>query len=115
MILVKNRSTNSGQRENITLVGKNACIFNVRFTLAYTILGEDFMFCPHKFPAQPENSAFAEQFWAPAEKLLTDGKIKMHPYVVGKDGLKGVIDGLDLLRRQQVSGQKPVYNVAETP
>ena len=62
------------------------------------------MFGRQEFAAQPENRAFAEQFWALAEKLLAEGKIKVHPYVVGNDGLKGVIQGLDLLRQEQVSG-----------
>ncbi|KIM99671.1 hypothetical protein OIDMADRAFT_42719 [Oidiodendron maius Zn] len=108
-------STEGGENTALLQVSLPRKDINSRFALAYTLLGEDFMFGPHKFPAQPENRAFAEQFWSLAEKLLADDKIKVHPYVVGKDGLKGVIDGLDLLRRQQVSGQKLVYNVAETP
>ena len=108
-------STEGGEYTALLRVSLPRKDINARYTLAYTIFGEEFMYGSQKFPVQPENRAFAEQFWPVVRKLLADGKIKVHPYVVGKDGLKGVIEGLDLLRREQVSGLKLVYNIAETP
>ncbi|KAJ5780721.1 Polyketide synthase enoylreductase [Penicillium paradoxum] len=88
---------------------------NDRSTLAYSIIGEEFPIGDLKFPAKPEDKAHAEKFNRIAEELLAQGKIKIHPPKVGQDGLKGVIDGLKLLKEDKVSGEKLVYNVSETP
>ncbi|KAJ5115185.1 Polyketide synthase enoylreductase [Penicillium alfredii] len=87
-----------------------------RATLGYTVLGEEFEFgAGSKIPAKPEDQEHAEMFGSIAVPLLAQGKIKVHPPKVGKDGLKGVLEGLDLLKQDKVSGEKLVYNVAETP
>ncbi|KAJ5613398.1 Polyketide synthase enoylreductase [Penicillium lagena] len=88
---------------------------NTRSILAYTAIGEAFNFGDIPFPAKPDDKAFMEGFLAIAGPLLAQGKIKVHPPKVGIDGLKGVIDGLRLLKANKVSGEKLVYNVAETP
>ncbi|KAB8205981.1 Alcohol dehydrogenase GroES-like domain protein [Aspergillus parasiticus SU-1] len=93
------------ERENVT----------TRHTLAYTIIGEEFSFGDTVFPARAEDKAFAEKFWAIAEKLLADGKVKVHQPKVNPGGLQGVLEGLKLLKEDKVSGEKLVYNVAETP
>ncbi|KAF3387451.1 Protein TOXD [Penicillium rolfsii] len=93
------------ERENIS----------TRPTLAYTAVGEAFKFGPTSFPAVPENREFAEKWIAIAEPILAEKKIKVHPTKVGKDGLKGVLEGLQLMRENKVSGVKLVYNVSETP
>ncbi|KAE8350331.1 chaperonin 10-like protein [Aspergillus coremiiformis] len=84
-------------------------------TMAYTAVGEHFTILEMSVPARPEDKAFAEVFWAMAEKLLADGKIKVHPPKVNSGGLQGVLEGLKLLKEGRVSGEKLVYNVAETP
>lgn len=86
-----------------------------RMTLAYTVLGEDMNKFGNAIPAIPENRAFAEKFWAVAEKLLAEGRVRVHPPSVGAGGLKGVLDGLQLMREDKVSGRKLVYRVSETP
>jgi NADPH:quinone reductase-like Zn-dependent oxidoreductase len=86
-----------------------------KFTLAYSTLGEAYDFGPQSFPESPEDLAFAKEWWKTAENFLAEGKVKVHPLSVGKDGLKGVLEGLDLMRKDQVSGKKLVYNVSETP
>jgi hypothetical protein len=48
-------------------------------------------------------------------KLLASSQISVHPPKVGKDGLKGVLQGMDDLKDGRVSGIKLVYNVSETP
>jgi NADPH:quinone reductase-like Zn-dependent oxidoreductase len=88
---------------------------NDRFTLAYTTVGEAFLFGDIPFPAIPENRAHAEKFIPIAESLLNQGKIKVHPPKVGPNGLQGVMEGLKLLKEDKVSGEKLVYNVSETP
>lgn len=86
-----------------------------RFTLAYTVIGEGFDFGPNPFPAKPEDRGFAEGFLPVAEKVLSEGKIKVHPPKVLPGGLKGVLDGLQAMKEGKVSGEKLVYNVAESP
>lgn len=87
---------------------------NSRSTLAYTAIGEEFKFGDKTFEARPEDKEFAEKFWALSESLLADGKVKVHPPKVNPGGLNGVVEGLKLLKEDKVSGQKLVYNVAET-
>ncbi|KAJ5819951.1 hypothetical protein N7474_005542 [Penicillium riverlandense] len=88
---------------------------NDRFTLAYTSIGEAFEYGSMQIPAKPDDKVFMESFLPVAEQLLAEGKVKVHPPKVGKDGLKGVLEGLELLKADKVSGEKLVYNVQETP
>jgi NADPH:quinone reductase-like Zn-dependent oxidoreductase len=97
---------------NVNIARQNV---NDRFTLAYTIIGEAFEYGSMPVPAKPEDMAFMESFLTVAEPLLAEGKIKVHPPKVGKNGLKGVLEGLELLKADKVSGEKLVYNVEETP
>ncbi|KAI9787530.1 MAG: hypothetical protein M1839_000060 [Geoglossum umbratile] len=86
-----------------------------QLTFAYTGAGETFSKGPTEFPAVPEDYEFQKDFWNLAETLLGDEKFKVHPPHVGKGGLEGVLEGLQLMREDKVSGQKLVYRVAETP
>lgn len=86
-----------------------------KHTLAYTIVGESFKFGPNDVPAKPEDFEFAKTFWDLSTKLLADKKITVHPPKVGKEGLKGVFDGLQQLKEGKVSGTKLVYQIDETP
>ncbi|KAH0545503.1 hypothetical protein GP486_008441, partial [Trichoglossum hirsutum] len=84
-------------------------------TIAYTAIGESFSMLRRTFPAAPEDYEFQKRFFALAEDLLREGKFKVHPLRVEGAGLKGVLDGMQLMREDKVSGQKLVYRVAETP
>ncbi|OOF98063.1 hypothetical protein ASPCADRAFT_205331 [Aspergillus carbonarius ITEM 5010] len=84
------------------------------FTLGYTAFGEDFDTGSRVLPAKPEDRAFAADFMSKAATLLAEGKIKPHPAKVGTGGLQGVLEGLQAMKEGKVSGQKLVYNVAET-
>lgn len=108
-------STEGGEYSSLLPVVIERANVNSRYTLAYTTIGEAFEFGPKSLPAKPEDLAFAEKFWAVAEPLLAQGKIKVHPPKVGKGGLQGVLDGLQQLKEGKVSGEKLVYNVGETP
>jgi hypothetical protein len=88
---------------------------NSRFILAYTVLGEVFEFGDMSVPFKPEDFEHAKKIAQVAQTLLDQGKIKVHPPKVGKDGLRGVLDGMELLRADKVSGAKLVYNIEETP
>ncbi|KAL3963175.1 hypothetical protein ACCO45_000179 [Purpureocillium lilacinum] len=80
------------------------------FTLAYTALGEAFTFGDIKIPAKPEDYEFAKMFWELSRELLAEGKIKAHPRRV-RQGLEGVLEGLQELKDNKVSGEKLVYTL----
>lgn len=84
-------------------------------TLMYTVFGEDFDFGKDTIPQTPEDFEFAKKFMGITEKLLAENKLTPHREVVGKDGLKGVIQGLADMKEGKVSAAKLVYRVEETP
>lgn len=108
-------STEGGEYSSLLNVKIERANVNDRYTLAYTVLGEAFSFGNIPIPAKPEDREHAEKFVAIAQPLLEQGKVKVHRPKVGRDGLKGVLDGLQLLKADKVSGEKLVYNVGETP
>ncbi|KAL2851358.1 hypothetical protein BJX68DRAFT_266270 [Aspergillus pseudodeflectus] len=108
-------STEAGEYSSLLDVKVNRDNVSSKFTLAYSAIGEAFNFGPYPFAAKPEDKDFARGFWDYSAGLLADGKIQVHPLVVGRDGLKGALEGLDLMRKDLLSGQKLVYNIAETP
>jgi NADPH:quinone reductase-like Zn-dependent oxidoreductase len=108
-------STEGGEYSSLLSVKIERANVNDRFTLAYTVIGEAFQFGNIPFPAKPEDFAHAEKFIPIAQSLLDQGKVKVHPPKVGKNGLQGVLEGLELLKTDKVSGEKLVYNVEETP
>ncbi|KAJ6015903.1 protein TOXD [Penicillium herquei] len=107
-------STEGGEYSALLAVGIERANVNDRWTLAYTAIGEEFMFGDTPWPAKPEDKEFAAGFWTLAEQLLADGKIKVHTPKVNPGGLNGVLNGLQLLKENKVSGEKLVYNLDET-
>lgn len=88
----------------------------VKYTLGYTVFGEYFRVAGgREFAARPEDFAFGRMFWELSERLITEGRIRPHPFEVGKDGLRGVFEGLQAMREGRVSGRKLVYRIEETP
>lgn len=57
---------------------------------------------------------FSSRFFDVAQELLAQGKVRPHQVSVGEGGLRGVLEGLELLRAGKVSGRKLVYWVADT-
>ena len=88
-----------------------------KYTLVYTIANEYFRIGQQgkEFPAKQQDFDFAKKFGGIAEKLLAEGKFKVHPPSVRQGGLKGVLEGLQELREGKVSGSKLVYRISETP
>lgn len=85
----------------------------MKSTLGYTVVGEEFMFGPTKFEAKPDDYAFGKKFWALARDLLAEGKVKVHAVSVneGGEGLEGVLKGMQSMREGKVSGKKLVYTL----
>ncbi|RAL08964.1 zinc-binding alcohol dehydrogenase family protein [Aspergillus homomorphus CBS 101889] len=61
--------------------------------------------------ANPEDRKFGTRLTAEVQVLLDEGKVDVHPVRVMDGGWEGVLKGVDLVRRQTVSGQKLVYVV----
>ena len=85
------------------------------FTFMYTIFGDGFTKAGKDTPAVPEDFEFAKKFFAITEQLLAEGKLKTHPAKVGPKGLEGALDGMVDMKNENVSGNKLVYRVGETP
>lgn len=78
------------------------------YSLGYTAAGE-----PVKKPSffKEDNQGdfeFMKKWVETVEPILQQGKLRVHPPRVGQ-GLENVLEGCDLLRKDQVSGQKLVY------
>ncbi|KAF5863569.1 hypothetical protein ETB97_009813 [Aspergillus alliaceus] len=108
-------STEGGEYCALLTVKVNRDNVNSRSILAYTVLGETFNFGNMAVPAKPEDFQHAHEFTQIAQSLLDQGKIKVHPLSVRAGGLQGVLEGMELLKADKVSGKKLVYNVDETP
>ena len=54
---------------------------------------------------------FAKKWSVITEEFLAERKIQVHSPKVGDGGLDGVLDGLELLKNDKVSGEKLVYNL----
>ncbi|KAB8078305.1 chaperonin 10-like protein [Aspergillus leporis] len=108
-------STKGGEYTNLLNSKIERENVNVRATLGYTVIGEEFHVRGHHFAAKPEDKEFGEMFWKLSEPLLAQGKLKPHPAKIGANGFKGVLEGLQAMKEGKVSGEKLVYNVAETP
>ncbi|KAJ6150892.1 hypothetical protein N7470_007486 [Penicillium chermesinum] len=84
------------------------------FSLAYTIIAEDMHRFGGEWPARPADKAYMESFGPLFESLLAQGKIKPIKPRVGERGLNGILDGLKQMEEKKVSGEKLVYNIADT-
>lgn len=68
---------------------------------------------PAPFDVEADMAAkeFAVGWFMTAQKLLDEGKLRTHPLRIMDGGLGDVTEGLELLRKKQVSGQKLIYRV----
>ncbi|KAH7010627.1 chaperonin 10-like protein [Microdochium trichocladiopsis] len=80
-------------------------------TMAFTAVGEAFHIGDLSVPAVPEEYAFAVKFVRLAQELLTQGRIKAHPFEVRDGGLEGALSGLQEMREGKISGKKLVYKL----
>lgn len=80
------------------------------FFLGYSVIGEAYDDEGVHYPAAPEDFELGKRFVALTEKLLELGLLKPHPVRV-RDGLEGVLSGMQELREKKVSGVKLIYRV----
>ncbi|KIW21320.1 hypothetical protein PV08_01900 [Exophiala spinifera] len=77
-------------------------------SMGYTATGEPVKKWGWDVTDTKEDFEFMKKWIAEVEPMLAQGRVKVHPPKVGK-GLEHVLEGLDLLRHDKVSGQKLVY------
>ncbi|GKZ36248.1 hypothetical protein AbraIFM66950_007245 [Aspergillus brasiliensis] len=66
---------------------------------------------PYGRDADPDARIFADELYSGAQKHLLEGKLKNHPAKVMSGGFPGILEGLEMIRRKEVSGFKLVYEV----
>ena len=86
----------------------------LKYTLAYTVVGEYFRFGPKEMPARPQDFEFGKMFWELSRELFEQGKLKVHKISLDKygKGFEGVIKGMNAMRKGEVSGEKLVFTVS---
>jgi len=84
-------------------------------TSVFSCYGEEQKFGTRTIPASPEDKAFAIKFFDKIEEWLKEGKIKPNKITVVPNGLAGVPEGFRRMREKEVSGEKLVYRISETP
>lgn len=62
-------------------------------------------------PANPEDYEYSKKLYAVAEKLLHDGKLKVHPPKLCKPGLEGVFDAIEQGKTGKASGVKLIVKL----
>lgn len=66
---------------------------------------------PYAFEAEPRLRELAVPIFAVIERLLHEGKIQPHPIKSEGGGYEGLIRGVDIVRKGELSGQKLVYSL----
>lgn len=55
---------------------------------------------------------FALKWFTTVQRLLDEGSLQTHPLRLMDGGLPGVLDGMELLRRKMISGEKLVFRIS---
>ena len=67
---------------------------------------------PYGRAADPELRQFCVDLWAISQKLVDEDKLQHDPLRVLNGGLHAVIDGMDLVKKGVVSGEKIVVRLS---
>ena len=62
--------------------------------------------------ATPEDFEFGKDLFRQVQRLLDQGRVTTHPVKVMGGEWEGVVKGMDVVRKGEVSGHKLVYSVA---
>jgi NADPH:quinone reductase-like Zn-dependent oxidoreductase len=85
-------------------------------TSVFSIYGEEVRHGANVVPAMPEDTEFAKRFFPALEGWLREGgKIIPNKITIVEGGLEGVREGFRRMREKEVSGEKLVFRIAETP
>ncbi|ORY13584.1 putative alcohol dehydrogenase [Clohesyomyces aquaticus] len=68
---------------------------------------------PFGTPGKPECADFKRAIWPYMNPIFEKGELKSHPIRVEPDGFEGLLDGVQLLRKGAVRGEKLIYRTGE--
>ncbi|MCJ1286794.1 hypothetical protein MMC26_006140 [Xylographa opegraphella] len=95
-----------------TVTRRRALTVEPSWLLALTIFGRKVvMDGEYGREAKPEHRRFGARAYEAVQALLDRGLIEAHPVKVMPGGWEGVIEGVDIIRRQANSGYKMVYRL----
>lgn len=80
-------------------------------TLLYTVYGEPVDKSFFKTEGKPEDYEFGVKFTKILRDLIKEDKVKVHKPKKMEGGIDGILEGLDLLENDKVSGEKLVYKL----
>lgn len=66
---------------------------------------------PYGRPPSQEIRDYGVELWSVAQRLVDEGELKHHPVRVLEGGLGKVVEGMDMVRNGQLSGEKCVVRV----
>ena len=82
--------------------------------LATRVGGGDTLWpAPYTFKGDLKIKRFAETLFDEIQGLLAQGKLRFHRPRMCEGGFEGILDGLSIIRRGEVSGEKLVYTIDE--
>ena len=82
------------------------------WVLGPTIFGDGCSWpSPYGRAADPELRQYGVHLWAVVQKLIDEGRLRHHPLRVLDGGFQAVLDGIELVRRGSVSGEKIVVRL----
>lgn len=82
------------------------------WVLATKIMGRGSTWpAPYGCDGDPGLPIFAVPYYATLQKLLNEGKIRPHPQRKIAGGLNGIITGVGMVRRGEVTGEKLIFTL----
>ncbi|KAK6062548.1 zinc-binding dehydrogenase family [Seiridium cupressi] len=88
-------------------------VINPDWILATRIAGDGSKWpAPYACEYEPRLAQLAGPLFAKIQSLLDMGKLRAHQVRIEEGGLPGILNGVDIIRRGELSGQKLVYPVA---
>ncbi|RYP45623.1 hypothetical protein DL768_008060 [Monosporascus sp. mg162] len=81
------------------------------WVMGQTVFGKELQLAGgYERPPMPNHRTLAKRWFAEVQEIWEKGAIRPHPVKIGqKRGLGAVLEGVDLMRRRAVTGEKLVY------
>lgn len=93
-------------------VAKTRQVVVADWVLGPTMLGKDIAWPPpHEIKGSKELRDFGESWLAVVQRLLDEGKIRVHPLKIMEGDFQDVLQGIETVRTGKMSGQKLVYSL----
>ncbi|KAL5341189.1 GroES-like protein [Aspergillus crustosus] len=108
-------SSSGGEYSALLNVTSSRSDVESRYTIGYTATGEEKLIGTLTLPTSRVDREFAEGFWELSRELFERGRVRTHVVSVREGGMQGAVTGLEAMRKGEISGEKLVYRVAETP